>query len=442
MRVPWIPPWPAMLLVAASLWLSGCSTPPAPPWKPLDASALAQPLTLEQCLQLARQNDIRIVQWKARLDVARAELTSAKELPNPTFGPSWDDQGLRDEEGKSIANVIYGVSYPVFFWWPRGQQIAAAKANRRAEAQKVRSEQRQLAIEVAAAYFSLVADQRKERLVENLLQLADESVRLVQKKRELDMASDYEVDRVRAEQLQARSDLLEARSQLRVDQLAFAFSLGADRPCFPTAVDCGDVYAESMADVLQSETPPDRMMAEVLQADPAWREKQAAVEAAQAQLQVEYRRAVPLADATASVGPKDAPEGWGSAYSLEVPVPLFNWNRGAIRRAQAELQAGQAEQEKTRRDIAAAVSQAWEQYRASVAQWSRYTKSIAELALKDEQAASRLFAAGQIEYSDLLIAQRDNRQAQLAALLVWRDVSTAAWTLSCALGQHDPSEEL
>jgi outer membrane protein TolC len=438
MKIQWLNPLLAVFLIAVSLWLSGCATPPAPEWKPLDVSTLAQPLTLEQCLQLARQNDIQVIQWKARFDMAHAELIIAKALPNPSFGPSWDDVGLRDEEGKSIASLTYGVSYPIFFWWSRPQKIAVAKANRRAEAEKVRSEQRQLAIEVASAYFTLVADQRKEKLLEHLLQLTGESMRLVQKKRELKMASDYEVERVRAEQLQAQSDLLEAGSQLRSDQLAFAFALGADRPFFPTVVDCGDTYTQLLKDAIANETLPNGLMEIALQADPGWAEKKAAVKAAENQLQLEYRRAIPLADTTGSAGPKDAPEGSGSAFSLEIPIPLLDWNRGAIRKAKAELRTAQAEQEKARRTVVAVVSQAWERCHASTIQWNQYTKSITELAEKNEQAASKLFAAGQIEYGESLIAQRDNKQAQLSALTVWRETSTAAWILSCALGQHDP----
>jgi cobalt-zinc-cadmium efflux system outer membrane protein len=423
------------VLLTAGVCLSGCATtPPAPQWKPLDAATLEEPLTLERCLQLARANDIRVAQWNARLEVAHAELIGAKTLPNPTFAPAWDDIGLH-EGGVNLGNVIYGVSYPILFWWPRAQQIAVAKANRQVETEKVRSEQRQLAVAVATAYFGLVADQRRAKLVENLRQLADESLRLAQKKRELQIASDYEVQRVQAEQLRAQSDLLEAHHQLRADQLAFVFALGANRPFFPTVVDCGDAYVQSREDVLGNEVLPDRLREEALQSDPNWREKQAAVIAAEHQLQVEQRRAIPLADATGVFGPKDAPEGWGSAFALEVPIPLFDWNRAGIRKAQAELQNARAEEEAARRAVVAAASQAWERYRALATQWNQYTEAITDLAQKNEQAAVKLFAAGQIEYDGLLLAQRDNREAQLSALTVWRDVSTAAWTLSCLLGQ-------
>jgi cobalt-zinc-cadmium efflux system outer membrane protein len=437
MKIQWFNPLLAVFLGTVGVWLSGCATPPAPKWKPLDVSTLAQPLTLEQCLELAMQNDIQVVQWKARFDIAHAELISAKTLPNPSFSPSWDDVGLHDDAGKNIASLTYGVSYPIFFWLPKAQKIAVAKANRQAEIEKIRSEQRQLAIEVATAYFGLVADQRKEKIVEHLLQIADESMRLAQKKKELGMVSDYEVQRVRAEQLQAESDLLETRSQLRLDRLVFAFALGADRPFFPTVEDCGDTYTQFMKDSILKETLPDSIIENALQADPGWADKKARTIGAENQLQMEYRLAMPLTGTNGSLGPKDAPEGWGSVFSLEIPIPLFDRNGGAILKAEAELRTARAEEEKARRTAVAVVSQAWERYHASAIQWNRYTQSITELAQKNEQSAFKLFAAGQIEYGELLIAQRDNRQAKLTALTIWRDTSAAAWVLSCALGQHD-----
>jgi outer membrane protein, heavy metal efflux system len=426
------------------IFLSGCAGPEQqkPQWKPLDTSTLTEPLTLEKCLQLARQNDLQVAQWKARLNIADAELFGAKELPNPTFGLTWDDIGLHDEEGVNISSLEYGVSYPIFFWLPRGNKIAAARANRRAEIETVLSEQRQLTVEIASAYFNLVADQRKVQILENLLQLTAESFRLVSKQKELQIASDYDLDRIRAEQLKAESDLLDARSQLRLDQLAFAFALGADKPFYPVVEDCNDTIIQSLKDVVSDTNTPDSVIQQALQASPDWKAKQAAVIAAQEQLKVENLDSVPLADSSVSGGPKDSPEGWGSIFSFEIPIPLFNWNRSGIAKAKAELAAAQTQQEKARRDTVAAVSSAWQRYRTLATRWNQYTKVINELAQKNEQSASKLFTAGQIEYNELLIAQRDNRQAQLDALSTWQDTSTAAWVLSCVLGQHDVPSQL
>lgn len=430
--------------VVTFILIAGCSSspPPVPQWKPLDVSTLTEPLSLEQCINLARQNDIQLAQWNARLDIAYAELIGTKGLPNPSFGITWDDIGLEDAEGVNVMSTEYGLSYPFFFWVARDKKIAAAKANRQAEIENVLLEQRQLTIEIASAYFVLVADQRKEILIKNILQIIEESMRLVNKQKELQMVSDYDVDRIRAEQLKTQSDLHDAQSQIRMDQLAFAFAIGADKPFYPKVVDCNDIFISSLSDIISDENIPMLVIQEALQADPQWREKKNLVIVAENQLQVQQKEAFLSSDSSVSGEPKDTAEGWGSIFSFEIPIPIFNWNKGGIRKAKAELAAAQAEEEKARRNVIANVSQVWQRCYSLNTRWNQYTKTLNELAQKNEQAASKLFAAGQIEYDEFLIAQRDNKQAQLDALNTWLDTSSSAWTLSCVLGQHDSSKDM
>jgi outer membrane protein TolC len=233
---------------------------------------------------------------------------------------------------------------------------------------------------------------------------------------------------------------LDAKSNLRNDQLSFAFALGADKPFYPNVVDCNDDYISDLKLETRDSNDgniPDFVIEEAQQASPYWRQKKADVIAAENQLLAEYRKAIPLAETSASYGPKDAPEGWGSAFSLEFPIPLFDRNQAGISRAKAELTAAQTEEEKTRRDTIAAVSQAWERYHSLSIKWNKYTKPIAEMAEKNEKSASRLFEEGQINYEEFLIAQRDNKQAQVESLDVWINTSLASWTLSSELGLYD-----
>jgi outer membrane protein TolC len=146
-----------------------------------------------------------------------------------------------------------------------------------------------------------------------------------------------------------------------------------------------------------------------------------------------------LADTTASGGRKSAPEGRSRQFSFEVPIPLFDWNQAGIRRANAELLAARAEEERTRRAVLASATLAWERYQAAALKWGRFAKSLAAMAKKNQRSASRLFAAGEIDYEDLLMTGRDLNRVQVNEVDAWRDLTTAAWTLACALGQHDPS---
>ena len=124
-----------VLCMSFSIWMTACAlrTPAPPKWSPIDLSSLEGQLTLEKCLKLAKNNDIKVIQWKARLDAAHAELRQSKIFPNPSFGITWEDIGLKDEIGKSLSTVTYSISYPILFWWSYPEKIKAAKINQLAE---------------------------------------------------------------------------------------------------------------------------------------------------------------------------------------------------------------------------------------------------------------------------------------------------------------------
>ena len=130
---------PCLVVSAALFLMAGCATPAAPTWKPLRPDDFSQPLTLARSLELARANDVRVMEWQARLDAARAGIISAKAIPNPTVSLTWEDLGLKDETGKSLATRTDAISYPIFFWWPWTKKVAAANAARRAEEEAIRA---------------------------------------------------------------------------------------------------------------------------------------------------------------------------------------------------------------------------------------------------------------------------------------------------------------
>jgi len=430
-----LPLTPCLLLL---LLLAACATPAPKAWKPLQALELAQPLTLQRCLELVWANDLKAAQWEAQLDMARAEMRSAKVIPNPTFSLTWEDIGLH-AGGQSLASFTYGVSYPVFFWWPRAKKIAAAQANQRAEEQAIRADQRRLAIEVGSAFWNLAADQRKARISEELLRNAREAMRLVKKQRELGAASDYEVNRARAEELKAESQRADAQNELRRDQLAFAFALGADQPMFPQIVENGDSQSLALFDAATTDSLPPLFLTVALNADPGWARAKATREAAEAELQAQKRLAVPLADTQGAAGRKNDPDGMAWNFSFETPIPLFDWNQGGIRRAEAALKTARADEEEARREVIASLSQVWERGKAAASKWHDYSQALSEIQAKNERAATKLFGAGQIAYLDLLQSRRDLNEARFAEVDVWREAATEHWALTCALGRHDPT---
>lgn len=422
----------------ALLFLASCvSTPPPPEWHPVDPARFEKPLALGECVALARANAVRASEWEARLAAARAGISEAKAVPNPTVSMEWEGIGLRDAEGTSLETQKTTVNYPILFWWPRAYKVAAAEANRRAEEASVRSEQRKLVAEVGGSWFDLVADQRRVTIAQAILDNARAGLRLAQKGKDLGSASAYDVERAEAEVLTAEGAVAGAENARRLDQLSFAFALGAARPAFPQADDTEAAGSGAPAALGPAETVPDDLLALALAADPTWRKARELVEAAEQELHVQQVSAVPLADVVGGAGRNHEADGAGTMATGEVPVPLFNWNGAAIEKARAGLLAARTEEEQARRDVVSALSQDWERVRAAVRQWEAFAHPKAEKRAKVESSARKLFEAGEIDYTELLQAERDLQDARMDEVDAWRDASTARWTLESALGRHD-----
>jgi len=403
----------------------------------LTPAALSRPLSLQDCLRLSRQNDVHVAQWTARLASARAELTTARTLPNPVFQGTWEDIGIH-AAGQSLATSAYGFSYPLFFWWTRGKQIAVARQNLRAQEQAVRADQRQLAVEIGSAYFTLLAAGRKVQATDELLKSARDSLRLADESFHVGLISGHDAALARTEVTQAEADLFDARHEQRAQNLAFAFALGADRPREVLLQEREQPLPVPLAaDAPSTAVLPEALLVRALQADPAYAKARAEREAAEAGLQLEYRQAMPLSEAQATGQRKRAPEGVGSTWAFEIPIPLFNRNQGGIAKAKADLLTARTEEEKARRDVAAGLAVAWEGYSAASQRRHVYAEPITRSRARLAQDANDLFVAGQINYSDLQLARREWRQAELAAVDSWRESMVAAWKILCALGGEE-----
>jgi len=184
---------------------------------------------------------------------------------------------------------------------------------------------------------------------------------------------------------------------------------------------------------------PDSLTSQALASDPAYAKAKAERQAAEASLQLEYRRILPLSDASASAERKRAPDGKSWALSFDSPIPLFNWNQGGIEKARAELLTALAEEEKARREVMAHLSEAWEDWRTARWRHEAYSMQIATQRAQLAADAQELFAAGEIGYTELLQARREWREAELAAVDSWRDSQIASWKILCQLGQNDPA---
>lgn len=430
--VPAIRSFPRLAILLA---MAGCvSTPPRPVWHPLPATALDRPLTLDESVRLALANDVVLADFAARDAAARAGLRAAAAIPNPMLALEWEGLGLVDA-GMHLASLKSAITYPFLFAWPRRYKLCAAFAERDEQAWARAVDTRKLVAEVGAAWYGLVADRRKVKLAEELLTISRSSVEDVRKQRAAGLKSDYDVERAEADLLQTEGDAADATAQQRLDQLTFAFALGADRPVFARVSAPDDL---GVAVPAPTETPPEDVVTAALAADPSWSKAHAAITSAEARLHVEQLGAFPFMDVGGAAGRKSEPGiGHGGTAGLDVPLPIFDRNQGGITRATAELSAAHVEAERTRRAVVAAISEDWERVRAASARWERFARPLTARLTGLDRKARSMYAAGEMTGGDLLQVRRDWKAAQRAEVDAWKDAAIARFTLESALGLHE-----
>jgi cobalt-zinc-cadmium efflux system outer membrane protein len=397
-------------------------------------------LALDECVDLALTNVLTDAIFKARLEAARSQVEAAAVWHNPTIEYTAEDIGL---------NAIYGngtrttralqqqelVSFPIFQFFTKGLEVDVARAQEARDTASVEDDRRALRLDVGRAFYELLAEEDLVRLEEEAVSVATKLADLAEKRRAIGDGSRLDARRASAEALVARRDLEQVRRKRDLDRLAFSLALGAERPV-PVSVAPGWPGALP-ADVLASSAAvdtADALVARALTLRPDLREAEAELARAKAAVDLEGRRAIPLADWTIGAGGRQGPDGFGAVFTAGGPLPIFDRNQGARVKARSDLDSALAAYEQERRKTAFEVEAAllsWTRSRDAIETYDRPIVVQREEVL---EASRRLFAAGEIAYVDLLSAQRDAVEAKRTLVEAERDAAVERWKLVIAVG--------
>ena len=278
---------------------------------------------------LARLDAMPLAMEAAALsDAAQAQAAQAHALPNPSLG--WEAENVLGDgpySGFGGGETTFSVTQPLELFGQRGARIAAARAE--ADATELRSEQMRwrAASRLALAYAGAEAAARRLQLAEEVLALteqdADAVARLVQEGREASLRGVQA-----ASEAQAALASVDAARAMRDGAFArlAAFAL-LDR-------------VSALGDSLLDREP--RSMAHPSDAPLAVRLAEAEVNAANARVTVEQRRARPELSVSAGARRFRGADDDAFTIGVNVSVPLFDRNRGGVRAAYAQERAAQA----------------------------------------------------------------------------------------------------
>jgi cobalt-zinc-cadmium efflux system outer membrane protein len=102
------------------------------------------------------------------------------------------------------------------------------------------------------------------------------------------------------------------------------------------------------------------------------------------------------------------------AVAVSVPIPLFNRNQGEVIRAQHELAAAQQALWQLELDLQNRLAPVFERYVNARNQVSRFRERILPRTLESLELTRNLYAAGEINYVNLLTVQRTYTQTNLS----------------------------
>jgi cobalt-zinc-cadmium efflux system outer membrane protein len=415
---------------------------PAPRVVPV-ARDSTQPLTLEQALRWALENNPTLRTQRQAHNVAAAEMVIARTYP---FNPALENR-VQDASGPTsagIGNVVPIEEVLVLELEVRGQgkyrREAASAALSRTD-WTIADQEQTLAVQVVRAFDALLYQQEKMRLLERVVQLDQELVANVTRLFNANVLG-------ASDRIVAETELDDARAALSLGRVNVITAQAALRTALGTVTET--FTAEGTLEMPPAPLDLATLTEQALQRRPDLKARQSALLEAEASLR--------LTDANRygnpAIGPVftyDPSRASSIGAQINVPLPVLNNHRGDILKAQAVRAQAQLELQQTEITIRQEVEAAVAHLRAAEARATMYRTQVLphlEQALQDVRKLFQANAKG-VGLLQVVDVQRKLATAQAAYLDALFEQSQARAELFAAVGSlpvavevHPPSLEV
>jgi cobalt-zinc-cadmium efflux system outer membrane protein len=360
----------------------------------------------------------------ARERGAAGATSAAGAIPNPSIGLAGGEARPRDG-GAGRREWGASVELPLDFLATRGSRVSAARAAEEGARQDARTVRAQVLRDLRRSFVALAHDQA---VVETGAELEAQVARLaalVRKRAERGEGRPTEVPRVEIELERLHNGVERARAAADARRQRLSSWLG--RPV-------GRVEADLAASL---PLPPLAELQErVLASSPVVQASKARLEAAAEEASAErWERMPKLTVGAAHVEELDRT---ASTVTASVTLPLWNWNQGKIRQAEAAEAGERARLDATSRELAAGLSDAWRGCAAGQAAARRFRDEILPRAEGSARTLGRAFELGEAGLLDVIDTRRvllDTRREYLDLLL---DMQNACGDLAALAGLELP----
>jgi len=157
----------------------------------------------------------------------------------------------------------------------------------------------------------------------------------------------------------------------------------------------------------------------------------------QSKSDLKLQKAMRIPDPTFTIGAEHNPPGGGPPVDtllvgVSFPLPLWNFNRGEIKAAQATVNQNAYALEKAKAQAASDIANAENAYREASERLQRYQNQILPKSQKVRESVAFAYEKGGATLVDLLEAERADNDARLAAAQAMSDTASAVADLKAA----------
>ncbi len=401
-------------------------------------------LSVEELVRGATVRSADLLAARQRLAIAEGRVVQAGLRPNPVFDTEYGSPKFL--AGESESDFSAGISQTFELGGKRGKRKAVAEL----ELQQVRSEvftlERKLGVDIRQNYTRAIGAARQLDIIERLLAADAEMIRITEARLNEGDVAPLELNLVKVESDRLRVQQIEARTELETALLELRTLIGID-------------VSSPLRLAPQAERPPrlDLGLTELTnQALSDRADLQAArIGESLGAARINLARSGSIPNVAASVrfsrtkGIIDLPDTAGGGFArdldneltfgVSIEIPVFNRNQGEIASATGEQIQAVRTREFLEASIRSDVAVAYRQYRSAAEKLVLYSTQILPRAETNLQTVRSAYNAGEFSMFEVIAEQRRLVENVTGFNKTLREYYTALGQLEAAVGAPLPS---
>ncbi len=411
------------------------STSAAPPNLP------PQALSLAEAQRLAFERNWDLLATAQGVEAATAQKIVAHEFPNPTFSFYSSQINVDGHPNSTIeGNGLWQRSYDTIIainqlfevGGKRGSRQKSAQAGFEAAKALLFDAKRTLDLAVAKAYVAAAQAEENVRVLMQSAGTLREEAKIAEVRLRAGEISTADKSRIEITAEQFELNAQSARATAAQARVALEVLLGVPQP----KEDC--VLSDRLERLSALAAPINTNSVgtwrpDVVAAEAAWRK---------AESDLSFQKAVRIPDPTVQAQyehlPPDYPNSVG--FSVSLPVPLWNRNRGNILAAKAAREQARLAFEKAKAQAVADIAVARLAYEDALKRWQSYRESVRPKSEHIRETMAYAYQKGGASLLDLLQAERDDNDVRLAAAQAASDAATTAAAFKAATEEIKPAQ--